>query len=298
MADQLGLIDDLTRLMLRQSLTQQRAWAAAGWSIPVSVNVGPGCVADESFPAVVADLARQLLSVALWVYLLGDLIQLYYEEVLHRKPYPTWADAAYLSFYVVAFAGLLTFPSRQRTRAERYRLLLDAGTVFVAGATLIWYVALGPAVAADPSYAFHLPDLVTFANPIGDLLLLFGVLALLWRGVPRSSVTSLRIFATGLLVFIAADVTYDYITVHSSYTGGDPVDTLWIVALIILIIAAGTQLRARQTAEFTGPGRPTRATRARCPTSRWPAATCCSSSWACATSGSTRWAACCSARCC
>ena len=64
--------------------------------------------------------------------------------MLHQRAYPTWADAAYLSFYAVAFAGLLAFPARRRTRPERFRLLLDMGTVFIGGATLIWYVALGP----------------------------------------------------------------------------------------------------------------------------------------------------------
>jgi hypothetical protein len=39
------------------------------------------------------------------------------------------------------------------------------------------------------------------------------VLSLLWRGVPQASVTPLRIFATGMLVFIAADVTYLLLTV-------------------------------------------------------------------------------------
>jgi hypothetical protein len=52
--------------------------------------------------------AWRLLALAL--YLLGDVLQLVYEVVLHLRAYPTWADAAYLSFYVVAVAGLLTFP--------------------------------------------------------------------------------------------------------------------------------------------------------------------------------------------
>ena len=100
-----------------------------------------------------------------------------------ERAYPTWADAAYLSFYVVAFAGILAFPSPRRTRSERFRLLLDMGTVFVGGTTLIWYVALGPAVAS--AHDFSLPNLVIFGYPVGDLLLLFGVLSLLWRGAPR-----------------------------------------------------------------------------------------------------------------
>jgi diguanylate cyclase (GGDEF)-like protein len=195
--------------------------------------------------------AWRLLSVALWLYLLGDMLQLVYEVVLHKRAYPTWADAAYLSFYLVAFAGILAFPSRRRTRSERFRMLLDMGTVFVGATTLIWYVVLGPAVAS--AHGFDLPDLVTFAYPVGDLLLLFGVLSLLWRDAPRLSVASLRIFATGLLVFITADVTYDHITVDSSYLGGDPVDTLWILALTILFVAAGCQLRAQPTGGFTMP---------------------------------------------
>jgi diguanylate cyclase (GGDEF)-like protein len=197
--------------------------------------------------------AWALLSVALWLFLLGDGLQFIYENVLHEQAYPTWADAAYLSFYLVAFAGLRFFPSRRRTRSERIRLLLDMGTVFVGGATLIWYVALGPAVASGPG--FDLADLVTFAYPVGDLLLLFGVLSLLWRGTPRSSLVPLRLFATGLVVFIAADVTYDYITVHSTYLGGDPVDTLWFVALAIMWIAASWQLRAEPADDFAAPPR-------------------------------------------
>jgi len=198
--------------------------------------------------------AWRLLSVALWLFLLGDGLQFIYENVLHERAYPTWSDAAYLSFYVVAFAGLRLFPSRRRTRSERIRLLLDMGTVFAGGATLIWYVALGPAVASADG-GFDLADLVTFAYPVGDLLLLFGVLSLLCRGTPRSSLVPLRLFATGLVVFIAADVSYDYITVHSTYLGGDPVDTLWFVALAIMWIAASCQLRAEPQEDFSTPPR-------------------------------------------
>src|SRR3984957_11469595 len=56
LAEELGLMGELSRLMLRQALAQHRAWAAAGWAVPVSVNIGPGCVADCAFPAFVAQL--------------------------------------------------------------------------------------------------------------------------------------------------------------------------------------------------------------------------------------------------
>jgi diguanylate cyclase (GGDEF)-like protein len=187
--------------------------------------------------------AWRVLSVAIFFYLLGDVLQLMYEAVLHARAYPTWTDAAYLSFYVVAFCGLISFPAHRRSRPERLRLLLDIGTVFAGGAVLIWYVALGRAIVSGPH--FNLVDLVTYAYPIGDMLLLFGILTVLWRGVPQSSVTALRFFAVGMLLYIAADLTYDYITVHGTYLGGDRVDTLWMLAVTFVYLAAYCQLRTK-----------------------------------------------------
>src|ERR1700748_426325 len=40
LAEERGLMTELTLVMLRQALAQHRAWAAAGWLVPVSVNIG------------------------------------------------------------------------------------------------------------------------------------------------------------------------------------------------------------------------------------------------------------------
>jgi diguanylate cyclase (GGDEF)-like protein len=204
-----------------------------------------------------ADLGRnacrawRLLAIALLLYLLGNLLQLVYEVPLHRRSYPTWAYPtwaypawAYLSFYPVAFCALISFPGRRRSGPEWLRLLLEMGIEVTGAWMLIWYVALGPAIAAAGGH-FDLFNLVTYASPLGDLLLLFGTLALLLRGTPQTSVLALRIFAVGIVPYIAADVIYDHITAYSAYMGGDPVDTLWILALIIMFLAAVCQLRTK-----------------------------------------------------
>src|ERR1700727_3024738 len=59
LAEQLGLVTQCSVAMLRQALVQHRGWAAAGWLVPVSVNIGPGCVADPDFPAAVSRLLEQ-----------------------------------------------------------------------------------------------------------------------------------------------------------------------------------------------------------------------------------------------
>jgi diguanylate cyclase (GGDEF)-like protein len=193
-----------------------------------------------------ADLGRnacrawRLLAVALLLYLAGDLLQLGYEVGLHRA-HPTWA---YLAFYPVAFLGLISFRDRRRSGPEWVRLLLEMGMEVAGAWVVIWYVALGPAIAAAHGH-FGLFNLANIAYPVGDLLLLFGTLTVLVRGAAPSSVLALRIFAAGMLAYIAADVTYDHITVYSAYVGGDPVDTLWILAQAFIFLAAACQLRAK-----------------------------------------------------
>jgi diguanylate cyclase len=200
--------------------------------------------------------AWRLLTVALILYAAGDVLQLVSEVVVHRWACPAWADAARLGFYPAAFAGLVSFPVRRRSGPERLRLLLDAGMVFTGGAMLIWYLALGPAIAARAR--FDLPSLVTYAYPAGDLLLLFVTLAVLLRGPPLPSVLALRIFAVGMLAFIAADLTYDRITAYSAYLGGDRVDTLWMLALIMACLSAACQLRTTSTGVLAPSPKPPR----------------------------------------
>src|SRR5580658_1067144 len=59
LAEELGLMTELSLEMLRQALVQHRSWAADGWLVPVSVNIGPGCVTDPDFPAAVSRLLAQ-----------------------------------------------------------------------------------------------------------------------------------------------------------------------------------------------------------------------------------------------
>src|SRR6202041_877662 len=59
LAEELGLMTEFSLEMLRQAVVQHKAWAAAGWLVPVSVNIGPGCVADPEFPAAVSQLLAE-----------------------------------------------------------------------------------------------------------------------------------------------------------------------------------------------------------------------------------------------
>ena len=182
--------------------------------------------------------AWRLLAVASLAYLGGDIAQTIY-ELQGALPFPSLGDALYLSFYPVMLWGLLHFPSDRRDRGARVRLMLDLAVVAIAGAMVVTYVVLGPTLRQVGSNA--LAAGVSIAYPVGDMILLVGLGSVLLRRTAVSSARALQFMVVGLLFFVAADLVYGYIQLHSSYQGGDPVDSLWMIAIALFAIAGAAQ---------------------------------------------------------
>ncbi|MGA2927278.1 MAG: GGDEF domain-containing protein, partial [Solirubrobacteraceae bacterium] len=182
--------------------------------------------------------AWRLLAVASLLYLAGDIAQTIY-EAQGPLPFPSVADALYLSFYPLVLWGLLRFPGGRRDRGAWGRLMLDLAVVAVGGAMLVTYVVLGPTLrhgGPDP-----LSNVVSVAYPVGDMILLVGLGSVLLRRTAVSSAPALQFMAAGLGFFVAADLVYGYIQLHSTYQGGDPVDSLWMIAIALFAVAGAAQ---------------------------------------------------------
>jgi diguanylate cyclase len=91
---------------------------------------------------------------------------------------------------------------------------------------------------------------VSIAYPAWDMMLLMGLGWILLRQPAASSALSLRLLALGVLCFMAADVTYGYITLHSTYQAGDPVDSMWVAAWVLFAVAGAAQ---RPCGSVSGP---------------------------------------------
>ncbi len=161
-----------------------------------------------------------LVALASASYLGGDVAQTAYEFV-GSKPYPSVADALYIMFYPLMLWGLLLLPIGRRSLAERVRLGLDIAIVAIGGFVVVIYVVLGPTIVQ--SGPDTLQTAFSIAYPVGDLILLVGLASVLLRHPAASSVRALQFMAVSLLFFVAADLLYGYITLHSTYHGGDPV---------------------------------------------------------------------------
>ena len=177
----------------------------------------------------------------LGLYLGGDIVQTVY-ELQGPLPFPSVADLLYLSFYPLTLAGLLRFPRGCRDRGASRRLSLDLAVVALAGAMLVSYIVLGPTLSQADGHL--LSDVVSVSYPVGDMILLVGLGTVLLRRSAISSVRALQLMAVGLVFFVAADMVYGYLQLHSTYEGGDPVDSLWMIAIALMAVAGSAQARA------------------------------------------------------
>ena len=182
-----------------------------------------------------------LIALGLAGYMVGAILAAFYEVVLHEQSYPTLADAFYLTLFPFMLAGILRFPAERRTRLRNIEIALDCVVVAIGGGTLFFYFVLTPSAIEAAGTPFQ--TAVSAAYPIGDLVLMVGVATVLLRGGLAASRRPLVLMASGLGLFILADLIYGYLVLHSGYAAGDPLDVVYASATALLVCAGASQRR-------------------------------------------------------
>lgn len=181
-------------------------------------------------------LAWALLGTALAVWTAGEI---YYVLVLSGGasiPIPSPADAGYLLFYPIAYAGLIVL---MRARISTFTIArrLDAVIVGAAVAALTTALALQPIVDASTNSGDTLAVATNLAYPICDvtLLALVATAAALdgWRLGARWLA-----LASGLVVLAISDVVYLLQSAQGSYVEGGLLDALWPLGALLIAAAA------------------------------------------------------------
>jgi diguanylate cyclase (GGDEF)-like protein len=187
--------------------------------------------------------AWRRLAVAFGCWLAGDLIWFVYEAGLGQSPFPSPADVAYLAFYPCAARALLSFPSAARRRSDWMKMGLDALTVVLCAAMGIWYLVIGPALHDNPADQGLLAMVLNVAYPVGDLLVLFGVLVNLMRRSTAMDV-AFRVLVAGVGALVVADVAFAHLSLSGTYQGGGWPDAFWASAWCLFFLAARAVPRA------------------------------------------------------
>lgn len=211
--------------------------------ITLVIYAGP-CIAAwrASIHPSLSSRARRgwkLISLANFSFLAGTIIWIYLENYLGEQPFPSWADAGYLAFYPLMFAGLLSMVEKFRSGEERWSFVLDASIVLIGGSMVVWYFLIRPmSAAADED---TLKTVLTIAYPVADLVLLLGICSLLLRRAANVSRVPANYLLVGMLFNFAADFAFSYLSLKGTYETGDPVDALFTLACFPVMLAAHAQ---------------------------------------------------------
>ena len=206
------------------------ATSAAGCCALASLRSAPG--RPRSSWALLAG------GVAAWAA--GQAVWSYYELAAAREvPFPSLADAGFLTFPVLAAGGLLLLPSGRDATANRLRDLLDG--LVTAGSFLIlsWASSLGAAASGGIT---TFTTALAVAYPLGDVVLLTLVLLVLARAATadRAVLTPL---AVGLSALAIADSTFLHLTTNGSYSTGNLCGIGWTAGFALIAVAALTTAR-------------------------------------------------------
>jgi two-component system cell cycle response regulator len=178
----------------------------------------------------------------------GDLYWVAFLRDDATVPFPSVSDAFYLGFYPPAYVSLVLL-LRARLRDVPRSLWLDGLigglTVSAIGATLVFQAVL------DSTEGSALAVATNLAYPLGDLLLLALVVAFLGLTGWHAD-RALLVIGAGLSVFAVADSVYLYQAAAGSYVEGTLLDAGWLVAIVLLALAAWQPERVVERTELEG----------------------------------------------
>jgi hypothetical protein len=169
------------------------------------------------------------LAIALWA--LGDTIW-----AIRGDPEATVtiSDALWLAWYPLMVAALVLLV---RDRVPRFELHRWIDGLIVMLVVITPWVALFLEPAAQHANNSSMVDVVDFAYPLGDAILVgatLGVLALMgWRSAPVWTALLVAFSALGL-----ADAIYSVDALGHTYSSDTVFDALWLGGLVLIAYAA------------------------------------------------------------
>ncbi len=155
-----------------------------------------------------------LFAFGFFLYWLGDVYTYSYPQlILHGEvPFPSIGDAIYLTVYPAQMLGLLLLVRRRNPRRNR-NTLIDAAILTLGLSLLSWVLQIAPYIH-DGSLEL-LPKLVSVAYPLGDILLLAGVIRLVLDAGRRRP--AFYLLSASIVSLLCTDFVYGVMTLDNVY---------------------------------------------------------------------------------
>jgi diguanylate cyclase (GGDEF)-like protein/PAS domain S-box-containing protein len=224
------LLDWLALALVAMAIELQLLLAVAAWSASRS-------------PVISARRRRgwRLFALASVAYWIGNLFYTWYALAGEKAPFPSAADAGYLTFYPLAFAALVCFAERREERSDRAQFWLDATIVLLGVGTLVWYFLLEPISRAR--YGSGMEHLLAMVYPLLDTLVLFGIVVNLLRYGRLRFGDPLAWIMVGMAAHFAADAAFAYQSLKGEYDVVGLNGALYNAAYLLMLIGAHIEHR-------------------------------------------------------
>jgi diguanylate cyclase (GGDEF)-like protein len=174
-----------------------------------------------------------LLAAGQLAFVVGDALFAYQEYVAHASPFPSIADACYLSGYPLLAAGLVLL-IRARAPRRNWAAVIDAAAITTCLTLVSWLFVISPithGMTMTPAAMF-----VSLAYPVGDLLLLAIALRISMGASKRPP--AYLLLAGGIVLLLVADSAYLAAIHAGSYVSGGIIDLGWLASYVLFGAAA------------------------------------------------------------
>jgi diguanylate cyclase (GGDEF)-like protein/PAS domain S-box-containing protein len=220
------------------------------------VSDWPGAMAAALLSIVAARKATQpvvrliwkLLSAALVTYICGNLADVYL-RVHGLTPFPSLADAFYLAFFPILFAGFMVALRASSLRVSWSRLLLDASILVLGFGTFFWFIVISPAAAASEEDFARFVLTQAYIGLDCLMLMAIGVLLMNATSCPLRK-TTLALLTGGFGLMFLADIVWATSVVANTYLSGKNFsDIPYLACYAFLAGAAQVQIRDKSKPE-------------------------------------------------
>ena len=207
----------------------------------VALGAGISCIVTSRKAEGRYRLVWLLLGLGVTSWGIGQVVWTYYEAMRSVDvPFPSLADAGYLTMVPLIAAAMVLLPAGTRSAAGRARTILD-GLIVASSLMLVsWLLVLGTVFHNGTGTIFE--QVLSLAYPIGDVVIVTITLYAMLRArqTGRQIPLPLMLVAIGLLCFSFADSGFTYLTQTDSYSSGDPIDSGWFFGFLMVFLAART----------------------------------------------------------
>lgn len=172
-------------------------------------------------------LAWSLLATGRLLLFIGEITLVVLAIQSGTTPFPSPADGFFLAFYPLFLCGILLLPVQHLNLRAWVKTGLDISIVLLASMLVVWEYWLGPLVA-HVSDERTVVQILSLAYPVGNLVLLWALLMLLYRPPAGEIRGPLLLLAGGIATQIVLACLYGRQSILSTFANNDWLSVGWL----------------------------------------------------------------------